>query len=191
MRTVSEVLQGIRRSTQEHKADDLPALVQELELSVLMEPQLSAENVAAIGDLLRADAFLALSESWRLVRFIEGNWEAVPQTDREDLRAVMVRAFDKHADWMGAFVVSEVLGRRYGDAAALDSLVRLGRSAAMPARSLVPHGLEVMALEGKGAKERASALDELRALSRSDVEEVRSEALSAVARIEKNLGRTP
>jgi hypothetical protein len=52
--------------------------------------------------------------------------------------------FDKFGDWMGAFVTSEILGEHYADEATLTILANLAKSARLPARAAVPHGLETL-----------------------------------------------
>lgn len=144
--------------------------------------QISSSDALSIKNLLAMEEFLCLQDSWRIARFIDNNWEKFGAAETSDLRDALIQAFDKYADWMGAFVTAEILGRRYADRAALEELGRLASSARLPARALVPHGLETMAKEGSNTDVRAVAVEVLRALSNSDVEQVRAEARESLSR---------
>jgi hypothetical protein len=84
---------------------------------------------------------------------------------------------------MGAFVIGELLGGRYGDQAALDALSKLAGAASMPARALVPHGLEVLARNTTNVELRRRAILVLRRLEKDKTEELRSEASLALRKI--------
>jgi hypothetical protein len=84
---------------------------------------------------------------------------------------------------MGAFVTSELLGERYADENALKALADLGRSARLPARAAVPHGLETLAKTTPHESLRRIAVDRLQELQRSQSEEVRKEALISLKKL--------
>ena len=102
-----------------------------------------------------------------LIYFLNNNWEALSADQRQILRKLLERAFDRYQDWMGAFVVSEVLGERYPDEATLAVLTRLGQNAQLPSRAAVPHGLEVLAKTAPEESLRELAVRRLRDLQES------------------------
>lgn len=187
-REVRTVLEDVAGCAASGDSEPLNALMTELELMVL--EALSPVEFSAIQELLRSDAFLGLADSWLVVRFLDNNWEALSAIQREEIRPLLVDVYDKHADWMGAFVISEILGRRYGDQASLQTLARFGESARLPARALVTLGLEILAKEATDEALRGAAAEQLRALSQSDIEEVRDEASEALARVIHSRGHT-
>ena len=96
------------------------------------------------------------------------------------MRPVLEDAFDKFHNYMGAFVIGEMLGRRFGDDQAFKLLERLSEKAALPARALVPHGLETLARNTGDSRLREQAIRRLRELTASPTKEVREEAVAAL-----------
>ena len=76
---------------------------------------------------------------------------------------------------MGAFVTSEILGEHYADEATLTILANLAKSARLPARAAVPHGLQTLV--------HGLAINQLQELQKNDSEEVRQEALISLKKL--------
>jgi hypothetical protein len=183
MRTSAEIFADVAAIAEGRPAASLVELFNELEIAVMMDDALPADVSERIETLLRSESYLQLAESWRLVRFLDGNWELVTEAQQQALRPWLVEAFDKFADWMGAFVTSEVLGGHYADAAALRELTSLAAGARMPARALAAHGFGMLARTTDDASTQAAAVERLRALSQSDDDTIRIEATEALRKI--------
>ncbi len=133
--------------------------------------------------LLREPNFLGLANSWKLFYFITSNWEQVSEHEKARLREVLGEAFDNCGDWMGAFVIGEILGEHYPDEVTLAILVHLAKTARLPARELAPHGIEVLAKTTQHEELRLLAIRHLRELSESDSGGVHREALLSLAKL--------
>jgi hypothetical protein len=135
--------------------------------------------------LLADPSFLALRDSWRLARFLANNWGQLTEPQVQELRPALVAAFDQFQDWLGAFVVAEVLGERYADDAALETLMRLGRTAKGPARTLAAHGLEKLATTRPEGPDRERAIAGLKTFAASGPDELRKEAAESLGRLKR------
>lgn len=127
--------------------------------------------------LLKDPNLLNLTNSWRLLYFINNNWKQLSDEDRRRLKALVIDKFDKHADWMGAFLSSEILGEHYADESTLAAFAHLEKAAQFPARELVPHGIEYLARSTKDESLRMKAVCQLRELKENASEAIRKEAL--------------
>ena len=78
---------------------------------------------------------------------------------------------------MGAFVSAEILGEHYADDRGFAALRNLSKTAKLPARALVPHGLVCLVRSATDERLRASAVELLRDLSTDENEQVRDEAI--------------
>lgn len=146
---------------------------------------------AQYASLLAEPLFRSHEDAWEFVRQAEDSWELMSAGQREQLRPLLIESFDKWANWMGAFVIGELLGRRYGDQAALETLATLARAAAMPARGLVPHGLETLARQTTDGELRRTAIRVLHTLEADDDELVREEATLSLGKIARSIGADP
>jgi len=163
-----------RKNSQDNK--DVSAIFDELEILTVKSEGWPSGFFEELVKLLGDELYLKLKGSWTLLYFINGNWEELSATQRQELRDPLTSAFDKYENWMGAFVTSEILGERYADEGALSALVKFGNCAHLPARALVPHGLETLAKTTPDQSLRKLAIDQLRELEKSQSQEVRQEA---------------
>ena len=124
--------------------------------------------------------FLGLANSWKVFYFITSNWELISVHEKESLRAVLGEAFDKCGDWMGAFVIGEILGDHYADDVTLAILARLAKTASPLTRQLLPHALEHFARAANREDHRSLAVQQLQELRKSDSKEVRDEAFMSL-----------
>jgi hypothetical protein len=183
MRTVSDILMELRRAVEGGHNQAIPGLVLELGPNVLIFTQLPDEVVEDLLGFVASERFRAMEDSWRLLYFIDDNWDLLGSRHRERLRPVLEEAFDGFQSFMGAFVIGEILGRRYADDAALRVLDRLADGAALPARALVPHGLETLARATDDKRLREQAIGRLRELAASPTHEVREEATDSLRKV--------
>jgi uncharacterized membrane protein len=159
-----------------------PAIL-ELEEAALVVDQFPDSFVAGIVELLGDSRFLDLKNSWKLLYFISNSWDQFSAEQRERLRGILANSFDKYADWMGAFITAEIFGEHYADAAALSTFVELAREARLPARTLVPHGLECLARTTQEKSLRDRAMSQLRELAQSDTDEIRQESVRCLQKL--------
>jgi hypothetical protein len=183
MRNLQTILEEIRLCKVPSDDKKLPALFTELDSAVLDEDKLPASFFQGVLDLLRDKDFRNLDSSWTLLYFLNSNWDQLIPQQREELRGVLNEGFDKYQNWMGAFVTSELLGERYADERALDALADLGKSARLPARAAVPHGLETLAKTTPHESLRKLAINRLQELQNSQSEEVQKEALISLKKL--------
>ncbi len=139
-----------------------------------------AESLAAF---LRDPQFLRLPNSWKLLHFLNTNWKQLSAEDCLHLKPLLIDTFDKHADWMGAFVGAEILGERYPDESTLSIFVQLAKNAALLARELVPHGIEYLAKSTQNESLRQKAITALQSLQQSDSESMRGEAAISLRKL--------
>lgn len=171
--TAIEKLNACKRSGQGEALDDI---VLDLELYVLNVDSWPSEFFHSLVRLLSDQDFLRIRDSWKLTYFIQNNWEQLSEEQRKDIRSTLASSFDRYADWMGAFVTAEILGERYGDEQALETLIELTMTSKGEARALVPHGLEALAKTTQDDSIRGIAVQKLRELAHNENEDVRLES---------------
>jgi|SRR5208337_1283385 len=183
MRNLETILDEIRLCKTSADNENLPTLFTELESAALNDDKWPSNFFHGIVELQRDQEFRRLDNSWTILYFLNNNWGQLTSQQHEELRSVLTEGFDKYQNWMGAFVTSELLGERYADENALKALADLGKSARLPARAAVPHGLETLAKATPYESLRFSAIDRLRELQKSDSEQVREEALISLTKL--------
>lgn len=183
MRNLEAVLREIRLCKAPSDNEKLSALFTELDSAALHEDKFPDSFFQAIVELQRDRGFRRLDNSWTILYFLNNNWDQLTSHQREKLRGVLNEGFDKYQNWMGAFVTSEILGERYADETALETMVDLGKSARLPARAAVPHGLETLAKTTPDESLRRLAIERLRDLQESESEEVRKESLISLKKL--------
>jgi len=183
MGEIQELLDNLVKFAALADNESLKPTLDEVEFALGCGADVTEKSIDTVIALLGMDSFLRLEDSWRLVRCLDNNWDLISSEQRDRLRAPLAWAFDKHASYMGAFVISEIIGGRYADDDALRTLKLLDESAQLPARSLAPHGLEMLAREASDPVLRQEALARLRILATSNMEEIRAEASESLARI--------
>src|SRR5580704_12346761 len=183
MRNLETILGEIRSCKSPDDNGKLPDLFTELDSAALDEDKLPGSFFGGVLELQRDRDFRRLDNSWTILYFLNNNWDRLTYQQREELRGVLNEGFDKYQNWMGGFVTSELLGERYADKNALNALADLGKSARLPARAAVPHGLEALAKATPDESLRRVAIDRLQELQKSEYEEVRNEALISLKKL--------
>ncbi|QRK13515.1 HEAT repeat domain-containing protein [Archangium violaceum] len=182
-REPADVLDAVRAEVLARSGSKLFNLLMQLEFRLRRYDKFPENAFERFTSLLADSAFWKHDDTWQFVRAIGDSWRRLSSSQREMLRPLLVANFDKGSNPMGAFVIGELLGGRYGDQSALDALVSLAGIASMPARAFVPHGLGVLARKTRNGKLRKRAVLVLRHLEKSEIEEVRSEASLALKKI--------
>jgi hypothetical protein len=178
-------LHALRSSIHSRDEDTVVQVLTDLELRTVEAghwPSLFFDNLI---ELLAEDSFTSLKNSWKLLYFINNNWEQLLPRDRASLRDVMVKVFDRYADWMGPFITCEILGEHYPDDETLAILSELAEAANLPARAAIPHALEILVRTAPQESLRHSALSQLQRLEKSSSEDVRREAMAALKKVSK------
>jgi hypothetical protein len=191
MRDAQLVLEDIRSCANSADSEGLTSLFTELETAVLNADEWPNGFYQGISEVQGNEDFLRLDNSWKLLYFLNNNWERLSAQQRRGLRNILSEGFDKYQNWMGAFVTSEILGERYADEDALATFARLGKIARLPARAAVPHGLETLARTTQSESLRDLAIKQLQELQKSsDSEQVRREALLSLGKLAPEGGLT-
>lgn len=183
MRNLEAILEEIRLCKAPSDNEKLPVLFEEMDFASFDEGKFPGNFFQGVVELQRNEDFRRLDNSWTILYFLNGNWDQLTSQQREGLRGVLNEGFDKYQNWMGAFITSELLGERYADEKALAALTDLGKSARLPARAAVPHGLETLAKTTPDESLRRVAIDRLQELQKSEFEEVRNEALISLKKL--------
>ncbi len=132
-------LEQLRACVCSQDDDEFARILSDLEVDILEIDEWPVSFFEDLEEFLKDPNFLSLASSWKLLYFINNNWEHLSEHEKERLRDVLADTFDKHWNWMGAFVTSEILGNHYADEQTLGTLARLAKTARLPERSLAPH----------------------------------------------------
>jgi len=146
-----------------------------------------AEFFAQVLTLLSDSRFLSVRTSWHVLHFIKNNWKLVSAGEAAELKKVLVAGYDRFGDWMGPFLASEILGEFYPDGDTLAILKELSKAARVPARELVPHGIETLARTTQDELLRGLAVQALELLLKDDSEAIQKEAAISL----KKVGQKP
>ncbi|MFO0585006.1 MAG: hypothetical protein U0229_22245 [Anaeromyxobacter sp.] len=185
MRALDDILADLAAAADAHDSGPLHGLALELSTGASLCDALPDAVIDRIRGLLGRRDYLALEDSWKLCYFVDDAWPLLTAPQREALRGPLVAAFDRQGDPTGAFMISELLGRRFSDEPALAALVELARTAQTSARALVPHGLETLIASCGREDLRARALERLRELAHDADAQVRQEAERSLRKVER------
>ncbi len=139
----------------------------------------------ALLSTLEDVGFLSAMGSWHLVKTFEENWEEMSEKQKATLLPALEASYERFADWMSCFVISGILGECYADERALSTLSRLMSCRREIPRSLIPHGLEHIALEAVDRRLATRAYQELTRMSADDSEVVRNEVNGSLSKIKR------
>lgn len=176
-----ERLRGCIRSRDNDEIENVLSDVDSLTIDVDHWPDGFFDGLVG---LMRDPNFLGLANSWKLFYFITRNWEQISEHEKERLREVLGEAFDNCGDWMGAFVIGEILGDYYADEVTLATLSRLAKTPSLLSRQLIPHALEHFAKTTHLEAHKSLAIQQIQELGKSDSEEVREEARMSLAKLD-------
>jgi hypothetical protein len=153
------------------------------DIAMLEEPW-SDELFDGVAGLLRDEQFLHLEASWKLAELFVRHWHNLAPRQPDQFRGLLATCFDKFQNWMGAFLVADMLGERYADEGALNSLDALSRQARLPHRALAAYGLGKLARTvGNGSSVHGRAIARLKALRSDEAEQVRAESIAALRKL--------
>lgn len=166
---------------------DIGALVQELELALLEHEAFPQDVFDRIAVLISDPKFAQLADAWKLAHMVSGCWETLSGAQRSQLRRVLVASIGRYTDWMGTFVVFEILGRRFPDEQMVEQFLRL-ETFGITEQRLAPHGLETLARSTEDVRTRRQAVSEIERMAQSEVPEVRQEARESLERLGRHTG---
>lgn len=176
-------LNRLRECIRTRDDDEVENVLMELESVTLELERWPEEFLDGLEQLMRDPSFLSLGKSWKLFYLINNNWEQISEGEKERIRPILANAFDNCGDWMGAFVIGEILGERYANEEALAVLTLLAKAQSPHWRELVPHALETLAKTTKQESLRGLAILQLQELKANDSESVRQEAALSLAKL--------
>ncbi len=139
--------------------------------------------VSYLSETFRSPTFHAMEGSWHLIRLIEEDWSAFTEEQRLRLLDPIEFSYNKYADWMSCFMISEILGDNYCCERAFEVLRRLSAIPEEVPRSLIPHGFEHIAQSADDPALRELALAEIHRMRGDVSEQVRDEALISLGRL--------
>lgn len=177
------LMEGLRRAISAGDAEGLAAQVYDLDTLLIHTGQFSDAVFEGLLDILAEPEFLGMDGSWHLLRLFENSWDYLTEGQRDRLLEAMEASYGEYADWTSCFVISEMLGRQYGDERALQAFGRLKRLRAHVPRSLLPHGLEHLVKGRRGDDVARRAFNELSGMRHDPSEQVREEVGAALARL--------
>jgi hypothetical protein len=158
-------------------------VLMELNLVTLKMDRWPNDFFDGLEQLMKDQGFLSLGKSWNLFYFLNNNWEQIPEPKKESLRQTFAAAFDNCGDWMGAFVIGEILGERYADETTLAILAGLAKTEHLHWIELVPHALETLARNTGDSALHGLVVVRLEELRKHESEHVRDEAAVSLAKL--------
>jgi hypothetical protein len=176
-------LNQLRECIRTRDDDEVENVLMELESATLEMDHWPEDFFDGLEQLMKDEEFLSLGKSWKLFYFINSNWEQIPEPKKESLRPTLAEAFDNCGDWMGAFVIGEILGKYYADERTLTILGKLAKAQHLHWKELVPHALETLAKTTTQSSLHSLAILELQKLKEHDSEYVREEAALSLAKL--------
>lgn len=188
LRSPSDLLRELEALFERGGSDDLQSLFTELDVSLHLAGTLSEQDFEQLLRRLTSLGFWKAEESWRLLNVLQSSWELLSTAQREALFPILGEHFDSHRDFMGAFVIAEILGEHFCDERALELLIEKAQTASMPSRALVPHGLEWLAAHTEDPKLRERALEIIQELAADGDADVMCEAQESLGRLRRNGG---
>jgi hypothetical protein len=154
-----------------------------METSALGADRFPEHSFELILDLLNRRELFEMDGSFYILRVLENDWKSLSDEQKERLLPALETAYGLFDDWMSWFVISELLGKCFGDEQALGALSRLKAVRGEGPRSLVPHGLEhiVEGARDEGLARKAYA--ELWGMRNDPSEQVRNEVGVSLRRL--------
>lgn len=164
-------------------SEDFVQYTYELDSALIAVGHFSAEAFDCLLAIVRRSEFHELQASWQLLKVFYDNWEYLTEQQRSELLEALEVSFGYYKDWMSCFVITEILGELYADDRALRTLRRLRNERSDVARSMVPHGLEHIAIGStdRGLARRAFA--ELVDMRTDEAASVRDEVGQSLGRL--------
>jgi hypothetical protein len=91
-----EQLQICSSSRNDEKLGDI---LTDLEIATIEVERWPANFLNGLENLLQDSVFLGLKNSWKILHFINGNWDQLSSEDKERFRGILAGAFDGFGDW--------------------------------------------------------------------------------------------
>lgn len=179
LRAIQE-LRSVPIPDYEERVEDI---CRDLDDEAMEEGSWPAEFFGQVLTLLRDSRFLSVRTSWHVLRFIKNNWKLVSTVEAAELKNVLVDGYDRFGDWMGPFLASEILGEFYPNGDTLSILKKMSKAARVPARELIPHGIETLARTTQDELLRGLAVQALELLLKDDSEAIRKEAAISLRKV--------
>ncbi len=144
----------------------------------------SDELVAFLDATFLSKKFQELKGSYQLLRILEYDWAAFTEPQRDLLLQAIEVSFENFRDSMAWFVLSDVMGEFYREKA-LPTLMRLASAKNEGPRSMVPHGLELIANECSDSETRSAAIRQIVNMKHDKSPGVRQQAEESLGRLLK------
>jgi hypothetical protein len=186
MNSLDQLVAEIRRQDILQSEESLSDWLVRAELELVSWDQFPPTLFQALLELFRSDASLSHDSSWKLLHFLQGNFELLIHQQKEELVSFLVEAFPELIQWMPAFVAAEILGSWYADDnAGLSVLETLVSKTQPPVVACIPHGLEIIARQTRSEMIRGKAVRALEALRMHPSDLVRQEAAISLDKVKR------
>lgn len=136
-----------------------------------------------ILELMGQREFLNMDGTFDLLLLFERLWAGLTVLQKEKLINAIEPAYDRFADWMSCFVLSELLGEYYCDDRAFQLLCRLKSSTQGTGRALLPMAFEKLAQNTSDSMLRGKAIAELKSMTADRSQQVQGEAMDSLNRL--------
>ncbi len=146
------------------------------------EKELSQAVFDFIVGRMRDESFQLMDGSWFLLRLVQTDFGRLTNGQKAALLVCFRETYAKFRDFMSCFLISEILGKYYSDANAVELLEDLSRVGADAPRALVPMGLGYVARSADGDVS-SRAIDCLRRMRLDESAEVRAEVELALRKL--------
>jgi hypothetical protein len=173
------------KAISEQNGEVLERDVYDLETSLIRVSRFPNHLFTSLLEVIKRRDYLEMKGSWYLLRIFQNKWDYLSEQQRDLLLPALEVAYRDLRDWMACFVIAEILGRLVKDERALLSLRRLRSVESSTARSLVPHGMELII---RGSQDRSlaeRALAEILDMQNDPADEVKNEVRLSLARLAK------
>jgi hypothetical protein len=148
---------------------------QEMELLAEDVDHFPPSSFDLILTLMLQQTFLEMEGSHGLLLLFEYTWAFLSDDQKDRLLPVLESTYGRFTDWLSWFVITELLGKYFGDDRALMVLHRLRALESEVPRSLVPQGLQHIVKSSSDKDLARRAYEELLQMKNDPSEEVRGE----------------
>ncbi|MGD2180169.1 hypothetical protein [Lusitaniella coriacea] len=170
---ITEAIEAAIHSGQERQMEECADAILDATLRFSYFPDLYFNLIL---ELLKKESFLKANGSSHFLLILNaGNWYTISEKQKDELLPLLENSYGLFFDWMSCFMITELLGKRFTNEAALNTLCRLKNTKAETARALVPHGFQHFVTDSDDKKLVKKAYEELLQMKEDPSEKVRDE----------------
>jgi len=160
-------------------------LYQRLDLEISDHLFCPEECFRALLDAIADDAIAKVNESSRLIKLFEYNLDILDSSQVSNLYQSLESAYPGFVDPASLILILELLVAGHDSQESLDMLQRLTRKSKIPARALLPYGLQYLCKISADGQIFEKVISSIQLLLKDPSKDVRNEAEMASERIKK------